>query len=251
MSEKVLETKFEQYKCCVIIPTYNNQKTIEQIIKDVLVFTSHIIVVNDGSTDATSEILSTFDALQIVSYPKNKGKGWALRQGFKEALKLGYENAITIDSDGQHFADDLPNFLDSLSKNKDTIIIGARNMNQDEIPGGSSFGNKFSNFWFKLETGISMPDTQSGYRLYPIKKLSKMIFFTKKYEFEIEIIVRAAWKGIKVIPVPIKIFYAPKNERISHFRPYKDFARVSVLNSILVILTVFYGLPVRLLRKIF
>jgi len=121
------------------------------------------------------------------------------------------------------------------------LLIGNRNMGQDGIPKKSSFGNNFSNFWFWFETGIKLDDTQSGYRLYPLKYIPKN-YFTKKFEFEIEVIVRTAWKGIPVKNVPIKILYDP-NERVSHFRPFKDFTRISILNTILVVITLFYIKP--------
>ena len=226
---------FREKKCCVIIPTYNNHKIVEQVINDVLEYTDQLVVVNDGSTDNTEEILREFNQIDVITYQKNKGKGYALRKGFRFAWNKGYEYAITIDSDGQHFASDLPEFIKAIDKNPNAIIIGNRNMEQDGIPGKSSFGNRFSNFWFKFETGIKISDTQSGYRLYPLKPLSKMIFFTRKYEFEIEIIVRAAWKGIDVSNIPIQIYYAPKETRVSHFRPFRDFSRVSILNTVLVI----------------
>ena len=241
---------FSEKKCCVIIPTYNNHQTVEKLINDVLEYTDQIVVVNDGSTDNTEEILNKFNQIDIVSYPKNKGKGYALRKGFRFAWTKGYEYAITIDSDGQHFASDLPNFVKAIDENPNAIIIGNRNMEQEGIPEKSSFGNRFSNFWFKFETGITVPDTQSGYRLYPLKPLSKMIFFTRKYEFEIEVIVRAAWKGVDVIDVPIKIFYAPKETRVSHFRPVRDFSRVSVLNTVLVIYALLIVKPFEFIRKL-
>jgi len=241
---------FREKKCCVIIPTYNNHQTIEQVINDVLEYTHQVVVVNDGSTDNTQEIISNFNQIDIVSYPKNKGKGYALRQGLKFAWNKSYEYAITIDSDGQHFASDLPNFLEAIDENPNAIIIGNRNMEQDGIPGKSSFGNRFSNFWFKFETGIKIPDTQSGYRLYPLKPLSKMFFFTRKYEFEIEVIVRAAWKGVDVTDVPIQVYYAPKESRISHFKPFKDFTRISILNTILVLYALLVVKPFEFIRKL-
>lgn len=250
MSGDKYKELFKAKKCCVIIPTYNNHQTIQQVIKDVLVYTDQILVVNDGSTDNTAELINEFNQIDVVSYPKNKGKGYALRQGFKAAWEDGYEYAITIDSDGQHFATDLPNFVEAIDKNPNTIIIGNRNMEQEGIPGKSSFGNRFSNFWFKFETGIKMPDTQSGYRLYPLKPLSKMFFFTKKYEFEIEVIVRAAWKGVKVTDVPIQIYYAPIETRVSHFRPFRDFSRVSILNTFLVIYALLIVKPFEFIRKL-
>lgn len=241
---------FREKKCCVIIPTYNNHQTIEKVVTEVLEYTNQVIVVNDGSTDNTSEILSKLEHIDVVSYLKNKGKGYALKTGFKHARNNGYEYAITIDSDGQHFASDLPKFVEAIEDNPKAIIIGNRNMEQDGIPGKSSFGNRFSNFWFKFETGISMPDTQSGYRLYPLKPLSKMHLFTNKYELEIEVIVRAAWRGIDVTHLPIQVYYAPKETRVSHFKPFKDFTRISILNTILVIYALLVAKPFAFVKKL-
>ena len=121
-------------------------------------------------------------------------------------------------------------------------------MLQESVPRKSSFGNKLSNFWFKFETGIKLPDTQSGFRLYPLKLIENIKFFTKKFEFEIEVMVRAAWKGIKLISVPVRVYYAPKQKRISHFRPINDFIRISLLNTCLVFIAVLYIKPFQFLK---
>ncbi|MES2774226.1 MAG: DUF2062 domain-containing protein [Bacteroidota bacterium] len=243
--------QFEQLQVCVVIPTYNNGTSLASVIESVSDYTSHVIVVNDGSTDNTNDIAASFPAVQLISYEPNVGKGWALRKAFAYASEKGYHYAITIDSDGQHFAKDLPRFIEKLAEEPNAIIIGARNMDQDSVPGGSSFGNKFSNFWFKVETGINSPDTQSGYRLYPLAPLKKMRFFTRKYEFEIEVLVRAAWKGVKVESVPVTVYYPPAEERVSHFRPFKDFFRISVLNTVLVLIAFLYIKPRNFFRTIF
>ena len=245
-----ISTKFEALGVCVLIPTYNNSATLGGVIKDVAEFTHHIIVVNDGSTDSSADIIATFPFVQLISYPDNVGKGWALRKGFEYAAAR-YDYAITIDSDGQHFAKDLPAFINKLQQQPGALIIGARNMGQASVPGKSSFGNKFSNFWFKFETGISLPDTQSGYRLYPLQLLKGTHYLTKKFEFEIEVIVRAAWRGIVVTSVPVEVYYAPKETRVSHFRPFKDFTRISILNTFLVIITVLFIKPRNFLRMCF
>ena len=242
---------FAAMQVCVIIPTFNNAATLATVIQDVLMYTDQVVVVNDGSTDDTTSIVQQFPGVHLVSYPTNRGKGWALRQGFRYAVQHGYKFAVSIDSDGQHFAKDLPTFLDKLKETKDAIIIGARNMNQASVPGKSSFGYKFSNFWFKVETGIDCPDTQSGYRLYPVWLLKDISFVTVKYEFEIEVLVRAAWKGIKVESVPVSVYYPPKEERISHFRPFKDFTRISILNTVLVLITFLYIKPRDFFRSLF
>jgi glycosyltransferase involved in cell wall biosynthesis len=241
---------FKREKVCVIVPTYNNAGSLSEVLKNILDFTEQVIVVNDGSTDDTLKVLSSFPQVEIVSYEANQGKGFALRKGFEKAVIRGYEYAITIDSDGQHYADDLVSFLEQLKDHPRAIIIGARNMEQAFVPGKSSFGNKFSNFWFWVETGIKRNDTQSGYRLYPLKAIHDIKFITRKYEFEIEIIVRAAWRGIEVIEVPVKVFYAEKEKRISHFKPWRDFTRISVLNTVLVIIAFLYIKPRDLFRSI-
>jgi glycosyltransferase involved in cell wall biosynthesis len=243
--------KADVLKVCIIIPTYNNASTLAGVIEDVARYSNHIIVVNDGSTDNTAQIILRFPSVQFISYSKNVGKGWALRQAFKYAADKGYHYSITIDSDGQHFAKDIPLFIDKIERIPNSIIIGARNMGQASVPGGSSFGNKFSNFWFKVETGVNCSDTQSGYRLYPLLPLNKIHFITRKYEFEIEVLVRSAWKGIKVESVPVTVYYAPKNERVSHFRPFKDFFRISILNTVLVFISFLYIRPRNFLRILF
>ncbi|MGK7389872.1 MAG: DUF2062 domain-containing protein [Candidatus Cyclobacteriaceae bacterium M2_1C_046] len=241
---------FKKYKCSVIIPTYNNDKTLRVVIESVLIYSDDIILVNDGSTDSTEQIVKDYPKLTVITHGKNKGKGMALRNGFKSALKLGYDYAITIDSDSQHFASDLPLFLAEIEKNPDTLVIGARNMEQENVPGKSSFGNKFSNFWYHLETGIKLQDTQSGYRLYPIRRMKNLRYFTRKFEFEIEVIVKAAWKGIPVKNIPIKVHYEPGKLRISHFRPFRDFSRISLLNTWLVTLAFLYYIPLRFINAL-
>lgn len=234
---------------CVIIPTYNNEKTLRRVLLEVISIVSKecIIIVNDGSTDSTNEILKEFEnQILILNNELNKGKGYSLRKGFKKAIELGFQNALTIDSDGQHYPEDIQLLIEKSFENKGAVIMGSRNMQQDGIPQKSSFGNKFSNFWFKMETWITLPDTQTGFRIYPLDPLKKMYLFTNKFELEIEVIVRLAWKKVKFIPVLIRVKYDP-DERVSHFRPGKDFFRISVLNSILVTIALIYYYPKKLL----
>ena len=235
--------------CCVIIPTYNNQQTLADVINSVLLYTTHIIVVNDGCTDHTASILNDFPEIQVITYSPNQGKGIALQTGIAHAQKKGYRYAITIDSDGQHFATDIPIFLYKISQVPDALIIGARNLNQENMPRKNTFGNKFSNFWVFVTTGLSLPDTQSGFRLYPIRKMKGMRFFSSKYEFEVEVLVRLSWKGIPVKSVPVHVFYPEKDKRVSHFRPGKDFTRISILNTYLVILALLWYRPIQLIRN--
>ncbi len=214
-----------------------------EVLRSVLQYTDRIIVVNDGSTDDTARLLEGFPQIVKIKHNVNRGKGKALRTGFAVALKHGYDFAVTIDSDGQHFAKDLPLFLDKLEREKDAIIIGARNLHEDNMPGKNTFANKFSNFWFKVETGITGPDTQSGYRLYPLYLMKSMHFFGTKYEFEVEVLVRSSWRGINIRWIPVHVYYPPPEQRVSHFRPGPDFSRISVLNTILVFWAFLYIKP--------
>ena len=280
-----IRQKMQELGCCVIIPTYNNAGTLENVIRGVHDYTSDIIVVNDGSTDETEEILGklavgsgqfpvgsgqlavgskhhsttaprhhgTTTPLRFITIKKNTGKGFALRQGFNYAIQQGYKYAITIDSDGQHFPEDIPKFIEAIEKHPDSIVIGARDMNQEDVPGTSSFGHSFSIFWFRVETGLKIADVQSGYRLYPLKKIGMIKhFFSRKYEFEVEVLVRLAWRGVSIVSVPVQIWYAPKGERVSHFRKGRDFARTTLLNIILVFSALLWIRPfhfARTLRK--
>lgn len=238
-----------KYKWCVIIPTYNNHRTLAGVISGVLQYTQGVIVVNDGSTDSTAEILKTFPSIILLEHPHNQGKGAALKNGFRKALEMGYEYAITIDSDGQHFPDDIPVFIERLNASDGNILlIGERNMAQEGIPRKSSFGNKFSNFWFRFETGVKLGDTQSGFRLYPLTRMPER-YFTPKFEFEIESIVRASWRGVKVENVPVRVHYELK-DRVSHFRPFRDFTRISILNTVLVLITLLYIKPRDFIRRL-
>jgi glycosyltransferase involved in cell wall biosynthesis len=238
---------------CIVVPTYNNGKTIADVLQRVLRITEQVIVVIDGCTDDTRTQLSRFSstALQMVDYEQNRGKGHALVAGFRRALELGYDYAITLDSDGQHFPEDIPLFVSALEQHPGALIVGSRNLDQKNMSGGSLFANKFSNFWFTVQTGLSLADTQTGFRLYPLRRLSGLRWITSRYEAELELLVFSAWKGVEFVSLPIRVYYPPREERVSHFRPLADFGRISVLNTVLCLLAVVYGWPRMLLHKIF
>lgn len=232
----------------ILIPTYNNAPTLARVLKGVLSYTQEVWVVNDGATDHTAQVLSEFPQVRVITLPKNQGKGNALKIGFRTLLAQGYDYALTIDSDGQHFPEDIPTFLSALEgRAEPVLLVGSRDMTGESVPKKSSFGNRFSNFWFHLETGIRLPDTQSGYRLYPLSQLPKH-YFSGKFEFEIEVLVRTAWRGVAVENVPVRVLYDPA-ERVSHFRPLRDFMRISLLNTCLVLIAFLYIKPRNFFRK--
>lgn len=248
--QQTYKQRMAALKCVVLMPTYNNAGTIAKVIADVNEYSEDVIVVNDGSTDETKSILASIDGIKVIDYEKNQGKGYALKLGLQKAYEWGYRYAITIDSDGQHYADDIPNFICKIEEKPDSLLIGARNLAADNMPSKNTFANKFSNFWYKVETGQTLCDTQSGYRLYPLEKLQKIHFITRRYEFEVEIIVRAAWRGVNVENIPIKVYYPPVEERVSHFRPLQDFTRISILNTALVLYAFLIYYPWKFVRSL-
>ncbi|MDR2130205.1 MAG: glycosyltransferase family 2 protein [Odoribacteraceae bacterium] len=248
----LLDNKMSEWRVCVIIPTYNNARFLPAVLDELLRYTSAIVVVNDGSTDDTAAVLARYQSsVAIVTCRKNRGKGDALGKGFEKAGELGYRYAITMDSDGQHEARDLALFLDALEAHPGAMIIGSRQLKQENMPGKNTFANHFSNFWYAVQTGRRLPDTQTGFRLYPLERMKKMRAFTSRYEAELEWLVRAAWRNIPQVTVPVNVHYLPAGERVTHFRPGVDFLRISLLNTGLVFGAILYGYPSRLIRALF
>lgn len=237
-------------RICVVIPTYNNAATVMDVIDRCKSYSLPVIVIDDGSTDETAALLKRQQGITVVSHPFNKGKGCALLSGFRRAAEDGFTHVISIDSDGQHYPEDLPKFIEAMSQFPDSIIVGSRNLDQKNMKGGSRFANKFSNFWFAVQTGVCLPDTQTGYRLYPLGRLYGLRFITSRYESELELMVFASWHDVKIIPIGINVFYPPVEERVSHFRPGYDFLRISMLNTVLCLLAIVYGYPCKLLCRI-
>ena len=231
---------------CVVIPTYNNAGTIVDVVRRSKEQCDDVIVVCDGCTDDT---VAQVDGITIVSCPHNGGKGIALKRGFQKALKEGFSYAITLDADGQHFPEDIHIFLEANIDHPEAIIVGQRKgMESVERTSGSKFANAFSNFWFCVQTGHRLADTQMGYRLYPLKKLPCLSLLTSRYEAELELMVFSSWQGVEIVSKEVNVFYPPKEERVSHFRPIKDFSRIFVLNTCLSILAIVYAYPLKLFR---
>jgi uncharacterized protein (DUF2062 family) len=237
-------------KICVIIPTYNNERTLKTVIDGLLEITKDLIVINNSATDATFRILKTYTEITQIFLTKNKGKGNALRIGFKKAEALGYDFAVTLKPDRQYYLKYIAVFVNQLEfeTNKNLLLIGSTNRDQKTVSGRVSFTDKLSIFLYKLQTGIQLKNTQSGFRLYPLKELNKIKFFTTKSEFEIETIVKAAWRGISVKNVPVNVSIDPQ-ERATHFKSIKGFLRISLLNTWFILIAFLYIKPRDLIRE--
>ncbi len=209
-----------------VIPTFNNSSTVKEVAYACRKYLEHVLVVDDGSTDADIKALFGGTDIQVLKHSKNLGKGQAIRTALDFIQKQAGKFMITIDADGQHYPEDIKNFLPLLENADPSIIIGCRNFNQKSIPEKSQFGRAFSNFWLRLETGVVINDTQSGFRSYPVEYISQIKTSGNYYDFETEILTRACWSGLTIKEVPINVFYPPASLRISSFHPLIDNLRI-------------------------
>lgn len=244
----------EENEVCAVIPTYQNAKTLLKVVADVHRVVDTVFVVDDGSNDGTAALLDKATDNErpekVLTHPKNCGKGAALKTGLTYARQQGFRYAVTVDADGQHRADDIPALLKAVEEEPDALAIGSRGLQHENMPAKSTFANRFSNFWFALQTLQRLPDTQSGLRVYPLRRLHGLRWMSARYEAELTLLVFSAWAGVKLLPVPVSVYYPPRDQRVTHFRPGRDFTRISVLNTLLCFLMVVYGWPRIFCRQI-
>lgn len=222
----------------LIIPLYNHEEKVADVVLGVLKLGWPVFVVDDGSTDSSYERIKAIGGIVILRHRENEGKGAAIRTGFAAAAQVA-DWAVTIDADGQHHPEDVTHLIRAIPENQRPIIIGRREgMLTPDIPWTSRFGRQFSNFWVRLSGGPRMTDSQSGMRLYPLPEAMNMKVKARRFQFEVEILVKAAWKGIPVIEAPIRVTYQPGSGRVSHFRPFVDFLRNSSTFSRLIFMRI-------------
>lgn len=217
-------------KPCVIIPCYNHARTVAGVAASALLH-APVIVVDDGSKVP----LPPLPGCAIIRLEKNLGKGAALRAGFEAAAKAGYTHAITMDADGQHRAEDLPKFLSASAANPEALVVGVRDFHAAGAPAGRRRSNAVSTFWFRVESGVALGDTQCGFRCYHVALTRRMQIRSQRYAYELEMMVRASWTGVSLVPVPITCSYEAEQLRQSHFRPVLDLAHITIMNIGLVL----------------
>jgi len=221
-------------KPLIVIPVYNHSRTLREVVLRALPVHPHVMVVDDGSTDDGLAMIKDLN-VRIVRHDKNRGKGSAIMSAAREARDLGMTHLITIDADGQHDPAEVPVFLEKIEKEPLAIVVGKRDFAGRAVPFSSRFGRRFSNFWLRVQTGRSLEDTQSGFRAYPIEILEWLKLHEKRFSFEIEVLVKAAWAGIELKEVDVSVHYAGGLERISHFHPLRDNLILTLLNTRLTI----------------
>ncbi len=209
----------------VVIPVFNHEQTVADVVHRTLALDLPVVVVDDGSTDSTYDRIKGIAGIRILRHRSNRGKGAALMTGFSQAEKTSAW-AITLDADGQHDPRDALALVAAIPRNKRPIVIGKRQgMLAAEAPWTSRFGREFSNFWVHMAGGPSLADSQSGFRIYPLPECLRLGVESRRFQFEVEVLAKANWNRIPVIEAPISVSYRPGTPRVSHFHPFFDFLR--------------------------
>jgi glycosyltransferase involved in cell wall biosynthesis len=211
----------------VVAPTYNNGRSIADILSRIEITNLPIIVVNDGSTDSTSKILADWQSPThtVLTHPSNRGKSAALRTAFKHALQAGFTHAVTIDTDGQLAPEDIAPLLFLAQQSPSALIIGERDVTAADYPARSRWGRRISNLLIRLESGACVADSQCGLRVYPLVLVDSIPCHSEFFGFETEIITRAAWAGVPFLGTAVSCRYLPPGEQVSHFKPWLDSLR--------------------------
>ncbi len=216
------------------VPVCNNRDTVAGIVAGCRCIVKNVVVVDDGSTDADVASLLSGTGVTVLRHKTNLGKGRAILTASRYIEDQGGRFMITIDADGQHDPADIEKFIPLLNDNDPAVIIGSRDFNTENVPGKSRFGREFANFWLRLETGISIDDCQSGFRAYPVGYLNRMKLRGSHYDFEAEVLAKAAWAGLTLKTVEISVVYPEPGKRVSSFRPFLDNLRISHTHAMLI-----------------
>jgi glycosyltransferase involved in cell wall biosynthesis len=229
----------------IIIPVYNHGRSVEAVVREARALHLPIYVVDDGSTDEGPRILRRIPGIHLLRHRVNRGKGAALLTGMRAAAATA-QWAITLDADGQHHPRDARALMAALTPGSRPIVVGVRtHMLDSGAPWTSRSGREFSNFWVRLAGGPRIKDSQSGFRIYPLAEVLNLGVRAMRYQFEVEVLVRAAWQRIPVIQVPVTVIYQKGSERVSHFRPFIDFMRNSATFSRLIFQRILNARPGR------
>lgn len=225
----------------VIIPVYNHGRQVVEVIRKTCKLGLPIFVIDDGSTDSTATMINALQGITVLHHPVNCGKGAAILTGLIAAGEKKCNYAITLDGDGQHNPDNAEKLLRTVDEGERCIVIGSRQgmKGGKNVPWTSKFGRKFSNFWVWTAGGPRVQDSQSGFRLYPVPETVHLGVKARRYQFEVEVLVKARQQGIRIKEAPVQVVYQKKGVRVSHFRPWLDFWRNSTTFSRLIFSRVF------------
>ncbi|MFI5365919.1 MAG: glycosyltransferase family 2 protein [Candidatus Binatia bacterium] len=209
----------------VLIPALNCADTITDVVSGARRYVDVVVVVSDGSTDATAERAAAADA-EVTRHPTTQGKGTALQTGLQLLADRGFARVLTMDGDGQHLSDQIPILLRASDAEPAALIIGAREFVSTSVAPIRLFGNRFANRWVEIACGQALPDTQSGFRVYPVRETLALGAHARHFAFETEVLIRAARAGLPIRSVPVQVYYPPVGEHTSHYRRVVDTVRI-------------------------
>jgi len=221
---------FPARKTVVVIPAYNEAATIRDLAQRALKIAPDVVIVDDGSVDATVGQLAGLP-VTVLRNERNAGKAASLWKGFEHALAVDAQTIVTLDGDGQHQPEDMPRLLDMAERYPQHIIIGARLHDKKNFPARRYYANQFARFWISWAAGYPIADTQSGFRVYPASlfaRIGRRNVSWNGFVFESEVLIAAGAIDMRSIAVAIPGIY-PKEARASHFRPVADIARIVIM----------------------
>jgi glycosyltransferase involved in cell wall biosynthesis len=214
-------------RTCALVPALDAAETIGDVVDDLArSLDVPIIVVDDGSTDATSTLAREHGA-QVVRHERNRGKGAAIHSGLHEAEQRGFDVAVTADADGQHPGSSARLVLDA-SDDRRALVLGIRDLVHDGAPTRNRFGNGVSNLFLSFFAGTRLRDTQCGLRRYPVAETLALGVRARGYAFEAEVVLRAVAAELPIVEVPVAVVYPAERSRRTHFQGVRDPARIVV-----------------------
>jgi glycosyltransferase involved in cell wall biosynthesis len=237
---------------CIIIPVYNHEHAIAQVIAHLKPHGIPCLLVNDGSSAACTAVLEELvkqqaDWLTLINRAENGGKGAAVVDGFNEAIRLGYTHALQIDADGQHNTADIPRFLEASQQHPNAMILG-KPVFDDSVPKNRLYGRQVTTVWIAINTlSFTIADGMCGFRLYPLPAVAQLMTkhqIAHRMNFDIDIVVRLYWQDIKAINIPTTVNYPI--DGVSHFKLWRDNVMISKTHARL-----FFGMLIRIPRLLF
>ena len=212
-------------RIAALIPAYQAAATVGPVVQGTRAILDTVLVVDDGSTDTTADVARAAGAT-VLRQETNAGKGAALVDGFTYLRQAGFTHAVTLDADGQHYPDEIPLLLAAVADDTGALVVGVRRKEGQAIAPAALFGNWVADYLMEWLAGQPLPDTQSGFRVYPLAQTLALGAVGTHYDFETEILFLAARAGLHLRGVPVRVYYPPIAERVSHFDPWWDTARI-------------------------
>jgi glycosyltransferase involved in cell wall biosynthesis len=214
----------------IVIPAYNEEDRISSVLSNVLCFTApdRVYVVDDGSADRTAEIAAGYEGVNLIRHEMNRGKGEALKTGFRSAIRDKAEGIITLDSDGQHDPACIPEFIATMERTGCDLVLGVRHFRIGEMPLDRIFSNLISSVTVSLVAGQRIPDSQCGYRMFRADRLKQVSIISQRFEIETELAIRAVRRNWKIAFCPIPVKYGESRSYIHRISDTQRFCRLII-----------------------